>query len=73
MKRFFYPLIAVVFGLSGCASHSGKPSVVIMQHPETIDYVNCKVDEWATAASYAENEKCVEELKKQGYIVWGER
>ena len=73
MKTLFYPLMALIFGLAGgCASYSSK-SVVIMQHPETMEFVNCKVDGWATNGAYAENEKCVEDLKKKGYIVWGER
>ena len=73
MKTLLYPLMAVLFVLvGGCTSHSGK-SVVIMQHLETMEFVNCKVGEWATIGAYAENEKCVEDLKKKGYIVWGER
>lgn len=58
--------------LAGCGQHSGK-TMVIMQHPETMEFVNCKVDAWATPVSYAKNARCVEDLKKQGYIVWGER
>lgn len=73
MKNLFYSLIAVLFWLGGCASYSGKPHTVIMQDPETMHFVNCNVDKWATAGSYAENEKCVEGLKEQGFIVWAER
>lgn len=68
-----YPLMAVVFGLvGGCALYSGKPGTVMMQHPETMEFVTCKMDKWPTSASYAENEKCVEDLKQKGFVVWGE-
>ncbi len=66
------PGLFALSGLTGCGNHSAK-SVVIMQHPETMDFVNCSVDAWATPASYAKNARCVEDLKEKGYIVWGER
>ena len=61
-----------LFALAGCGKQTDK-SVVIMQHPETMDFVKCTVDAWATSASYAKNAQCVEDLKNKGYIVWGER
>lgn len=78
MKKILCLLMAIVpgglvaLGQAGCGQHSGK-SVVIMQHPETMDFVDCKVDQWATFASYAKNAECVEDLKSKGYVVWGER
>ena len=78
MKKIFFLLMTMVpgvlaaLGQAGCGQHSAK-AMVIMQHPETMDFVDCKVDEWATPASYAKNAKCVEDLKNKGYLVWGER
>ncbi len=37
-----------------------------------MDFVNCKVDKWNSKKSYEANDKCVEDYKKQGYIIWGE-
>lgn len=65
-------MVPAVLAQAGCGQHSGK-SVVIMQNPETMDFVNCTVDHWATPVSYAKNAQCVEDLKSKGYVVWGER
>lgn len=66
--QFFVSL----FLIGGCAGFSGKPTSVILQDPATMEFVNCDVDEWGTAASYQRNEECVEAYKKKGYVVWGE-
>jgi hypothetical protein len=66
------PIILLVL-TGGCASFSDKSTKVILQHSETMEFVSCKVDKWGTALSYERNEQCVEDYKKQGYIVWGER
>lgn len=76
MKSICLPLliaagVVTALGTTGC--NKTAKSVVIMQHPETMEFVDCKVDAWATPASYAKNARCVEELKQKGYVVWGER
>lgn len=75
MKKIFLPLWVVLLLCCGCASMQGKPRVVILQNPETMEFIDCKMsDEWATSASYAKNDECVTELKKKGFVVWwGER
>jgi hypothetical protein len=74
MKVVFWMMWMVLILTSGCASIYGKKKAVILQDPATMDFVECKVnDEWATAASFAKNDECVEEYKKRGFIVWGER
>ncbi len=65
--------IMVIIGCGGCSLFIDKPLTVVLQHPETMDFVSCQVDGWETPYSYANNEQCVEGYKKQGYIVWGER
>lgn len=73
MRKLVLIVSFVALGMSGgCAALTDKPSSVIMQNPETMEFVNCDVDEWGTSKSYARNEQCVEDYKKQGYIVWGE-
>lgn len=72
MKLSFFLFVAVVLGVGGCAGHSGKSKRIVMQHPETMEFVNCKIEGWANAAAYAANEKCVDDLKQKGFIVWGE-
>ena len=60
-------------GISGCASFGDQPTTVILKHPETLDFVNCNVDKWGTTKSFSDNEKCVEQYKQKGYVVWGTR
>lgn len=66
-------IFLLLFLISGCAGMSGKSKSVMLQNPETMDFVKCTVDQWGTKASYAKNEACVEEYKRQGYIIWAER
>lgn len=52
---------------------SDKSTSVMLQHPETMDFVKCDVDQWGTKKSFAKNEQCIEEYKSQGYVIWAER
>jgi hypothetical protein len=74
MKNFMLFLI-LLSGLivAGCATLTDKPVVVILQNLETMEFVNCKVDNWNMPGSYAENDACVEGYKKKGFVVWGTR
>ncbi|MCP3887617.1 MAG: hypothetical protein GY702_01930 [Desulfobulbaceae bacterium] len=65
-------LIFLCLMVSGCTRFADRSSNVILQNPETMDFVNCKVDKWNSKKSYEANDKCVEDYKKQGYIIWGE-
>lgn len=56
-----------------CAKMSDEPTAVMLQHPETMKFVKCEVDQWGTKKSYAKNEQCVEDYQSQGYVIWGER
>jgi len=69
----FLLLLFAVLAQAGCAVLSDKPVTVILQHPETLEFVNCDVDHWNMPASYEKNDKCVEEYKKKGFVVWGTR
>lgn len=67
-------LISVLLALlASCAATQGKPRVVIMQNPESMDFQNCKVEEWWNDQAFKDNEECVKGYLKQGYIVWGTR
>lgn len=60
--------------LSSCLADKKGPRVVILKHPETLDFQNCKVEgEWPDEEAFAANEKCVEALQQQGYTIWGSR
>lgn len=63
----------LLFLISGCAGMSDKATSVLLQNPETMDFVKCTVDQWGTKASYKKNEACVEEYKRQGYVIWAQR
>jgi hypothetical protein len=59
--------------IAGCAGMSYQPTSVIFQNPTTMEFVQCDVGQWGTKASYAKNEQCVEEYKRQGFVVWAKR
>lgn len=65
-------LLLYALSISGCATFSDRSGTVIMKHPQTMEFVDCKVDKWGTKLSYDRNEKCVEEYKSKGYVVWAE-
>ena len=65
-------VVLLVFA-SGCARMSDKSKSVMLQNPETMEFAKCTVDQWGTKASFAKNEQCVEEYKRQGYVIWAER
>ena len=72
-KRIIFCCVCFFLLIGGCASFSDKSKNVILQNPETMEFVNCEVDKWGTKASYEANEQCVKEYQDKGYIIWGER
>jgi predicted ATPase len=54
-------------------SLEGNRRVVILQHPDTMDFQNCEVDKWGLDKHFQNNEECVKNYQKLGYIVWGSR
>jgi len=52
---------------------SDEPTAVMLQHPETMEFVKCQVDQWGTKKSFVKNEECVKDYQSQGYVIWGER
>lgn len=74
MKLPCLMFLAVILIFSGaCSMYHGKPTKVILQNPETLEFVSCEVDEWETTRSFADNDKCIDAYKKKGFIVWGTR
>lgn len=71
--NYFITGISVCLMTAGCASMSDESTTVMLQHPETMEFVKCDVDQWGTKVSFAKNEDCIEEYKRQGYIIWAER
>jgi predicted ATPase len=59
--------------LASCMSMEGNRRVVILQHPETMDFQNCEVDKLGLDKHFRNNEECVKDYQKRGYIVWGSR
>ncbi len=72
MKRNSLLLLATITLLSSCASIMGKPRVYIMQNPETMEFKNCDVGTIGLDKHFKDNEECMENLKKEGWIVWGQ-
>lgn len=75
-KKYFCrsTFLAGLLALSilGCAGKSSTPKKIILQHPETMEFMKCNVGQWGSESAFATNEECVEEYKKQGYVIWGE-
>jgi hypothetical protein len=46
---------------------------VILQHPETMDFQDCRLADWGSDKAIRENEECVQRYQQQGYIIWGQR
>ena len=72
LHEYFF-LLAMSFGMLGCAAFMDKPVTVILKDTETLEFVTCDVDHWNTPGSYKKNDECVEGYKKKGYVVWGTR
>ncbi len=73
MMKKLLPVLLLIPLLAACASMQGKSRVVIMQHPYTMDFQNCEVGKYGFNKDFKDQQKCVDDLKNQGYIVWGER
>ncbi len=63
--------VVVLSFFSGCSYLHDDPRTVVLKHPVTLDFVDCKVDQWETSKSYKDNQQCIEDYKKKGYVVWG--
>jgi len=55
--------------LTGCGSAS---RYVVLQHPETKQTVECKVDPWGDISYNAQIENCVSAHKQAGYLIVGD-
>jgi hypothetical protein len=74
MKKVFCAICAVMLLIGGCAGSQSNSRKVILKDPQTMEFVECKVShDWGILAIPDDDKnKCVEEYKKKGYIVWGE-
>ena len=71
MRHFLILPLFLSLLIGGCAGFQGKPRMVVMKNPKTLDFKNCEVNFWGTEHHFDENDACVKRLKKQGYVVWG--
>lgn len=71
-RLLLFPVLVMLIG-SGCAAFEGHPKNVVLKHPQTHEFVNCTVDKVQSKKSYEANQKCVDDYKAQGYVVWGQR
>jgi hypothetical protein len=58
--------LLVIFNLASCASYS-PARIVLMQHPETKQTVECKVDPWGHINRKLQIDSCVEAYELAGY------
>ncbi len=73
MKIKFFVAVFILVSCSSCSLFIDEPTRIVLKHPETLDFVNCNVDQWDLPHSYKNNEECVEDYKKKGYFVWDKR
>ena len=59
--------------LCSCIASKDTTELVIMQHPETMDFQDCRLADWGSDKAIRENEECVQRYQRQGYIIWGQR
>ena len=57
--------------LTACIASTQGPKVVLLKHPETLDFQECSVDDWGSREGFASKEHCVKQWQDQGYIIWG--
>ena len=50
---YFITGISVCLLAVGCAKMSDESTSVMLQNPETMEFVKCNVDQWGTKASFA--------------------
>ena len=61
--------LVFILALSACGSVT---RVVVLQHPQTKQTVDCKVDPWGSMNRNQQIESCVDAYKKAGYSVVGD-
>lgn len=61
----------ILIAVGGCAGKDTPPKRVVMQNPETAEFVNCDRKDIGPEKTYKTSEDCIEHFKKEGYIVWG--
>lgn len=70
MKKLLYlPILVALL----CSCIPKKQELIILQHPETMDFEECRVADWGSKEAIKENEECVKSYKQQGYTIWGTR
>jgi len=57
--------------LCSCLAEKSEPKVVILKHPDTLDFQRCVVADWGSKQGYRDNEECIRQYRQRGYIVWG--
>jgi hypothetical protein len=74
MMKAFGAICAIILLCGGCAGSQSKSRKIILKDPQTMEFVECKVThDWGLLSIPDEDQnKCVEEYKKKGYVVWGE-
>lgn len=73
MIRKFLLLLTLAGLLSSCLASKDSIDLVILKHPETMDFQNCRVADWGSEKALRDNEECVKGYQQQGYIIWGQR
>jgi hypothetical protein len=73
MIRFARRTLLLVAFLSSVSGGCGSASrVVVLQHPQTKQTVQCKVDPWGDMSFNRQVESCVKAHEQAGYTVVGD-
>ena len=63
-------LTIMLLSIVGCSN--GRKSIIVLQHPETNQTVECKGDPWTDLNPWTAAEKCAEDYKTAGFVILGE-
>ncbi len=65
-KIISFTLVAV---LAGCAGTSSTSRIAVLQHPETKQTVECRVNPLASFNNKAQVDNCIDAYTKAGYLL----
>lgn len=68
--RLLVPALCALL-VAGCAATGDQTKVVVLKHPETLDFQQCSVDDWGSREGFAQKDRCVQQWQEQGYVIWG--
>ena len=70
--RLLVPVLCTLL-VTACAATGDRSKVVLLKHPETLDFQQCSVKDWGSRDGFAQKDRCVQQWQQQGYVIWGDQ